>query len=178
MTGLSVGTTAGMADFDITVLILSEHDAFRRSFTEIEALTDPEELGRRWRELADALEVHASGEEKVFYPELLQDVDDSEGDTEHAVKDHNEIRETTQAVDGHEVGSDAWWEAFRAAREATVDHLGEEEDDVLPPFQSQVSEDKRTELGMAWVAYRDAHDGAKGLSGGEKDPEAYVEEHS
>jgi hypothetical protein len=167
-----------MADFDITVLILSEHDAFRRAFAEIDGLTDPAELGRRWRELADQLEVHAAGEEEVFYPELLQEVDDSEGDTKHAVKDHNEIRETTAKVDEHEVGTDAWWEAFRAAREATVDHLGEEETDVLPPFKEQVAEDKRSELGMAWMKFLERHEGAKGLSGEEKDPEEYVEEHT
>ena len=167
-----------MADFDITALILSEHEAFRRSFTEIEQLTDPAELGRRWRELADQLEVHAAGEETIFYPELLQDVDDSEGDTEHAVKDHNEIREATQAVDQHEVGSDAWWEAFRSAREATVEHLGEEENDVLPPFQEQVSAEVRDELGMRWLKFHEDHEDAKGLSGETVDPEAYVEEHS
>ena len=167
-----------MADFDITVLILSEHDAFRRSFTEIEQLTDAEELGKRWRELADALEVHAAGEEEVFYPELLQDVDDSEDDTEHAVKDHNEIRETTQAVDQHEVGTDAWWEAFRAAREATAEHLAEEENDVLPPFQSQVDAEHRDALGMRWLEFHERHEDAKGLSGDTVDPQAYVEEHS
>ena len=167
-----------MADFDITALILSEHDAFRRSFAEIEELTDPEELGRRWRQLADQLEVHAAGEEAIFYPELLQDVDDSEGDTKHAVKDHNEIREATQAVDAHEVGSDAWWEAFRAAREATVDHLAEEENDVLPPFQSQLSAGHRDELGMRWLQFHEQHEDAEGLSGDTVDPQAYVEEHS
>lgn len=167
-----------MADVDITVLILSEHDAFRRAFTEIEALDDVEQLRARWRELADQLEVHAAGEEAVFYPALLADVQDSEGDTEHAVKDHNEIRETTRKVDDHEVGSDAWWEAFREAREATVDHLGEEENDVLPPFKKSVSEQERSDLGMRWMTFLEDHEGAKGLSGAEKDPEQYVEEHS
>lgn len=167
-----------MADFDITVLILSEHDAFRRAFTEIEQLEDVEQLGARWRELADQLEVHAAGEEAVFYPELLHEVDDSDDDTEHAVKDHNEIRETTQAVDDHEVGTDAWWEAFRAAREATVDHLGEEENDVLPPFKQEVDEQRRSELGMRWMKFLEDHAGAKGLSGQEKDPEQYVEDHT
>ncbi|MCW2613396.1 MAG: uncharacterized protein JWN08_390 [Frankiales bacterium] len=167
-----------MADLDITQLILSEHDAFRRSFTEIEALTDAAELGRRWDELADQLEVHAAGEEEVFYPHLLQEVDDSEGDTEHAVKDHNEIRDAVRSVADHEVGTDPWWAALRGAREATVDHLGEEEQDVLPPFKEQAPEDLRTDLGMRWLAFRDAHDGARGLSGDDKDPEAYVEEHA
>ena len=166
-----------MADFDITVLIRSEHDAFRRAFTEIEQLTDTEELRTRWRELSDQLEVHAAGEEEVFYPALLKKVDDSEGDTEHAVKDHNEIREATSKVDQHEPGTDAWWEAFREAREATVDHLGEEESDVLPPFQEEVPEDKRGELGLAWMKCPEQHENAKGLSGEEKDPQEYVEEH-
>ena len=167
-----------MSDFDITVLIRSEHDAFRRAFNEIEQLSDPEELRTRWRELSDQLEVHAAGEEEVFYPTLLKKVDDSEGDTEHAVKDHNEIREATSKVDQHEPGTDQWWEAFREAREATVDHLGEEEADVLPPFQEEVAEDKRAELGMAWMKFLEDHEGATGLSGEELDPQEYVEEHS
>ena len=172
------GQDAAVADFDITTLILSEHEAFRRAFAQIEQLTDPGELSSRWRSLADQLEVHAAGEETVFYPELLRDVDDSEGDTEHAVKDHNEIRETTQAVDAHEVGSPPWWEAFRAAREATVDHLAEEEADVLPPFQAQVGAEQRDELGMRWLQFLEQHSGARGLSGDTVDPEEYVEEHA
>ncbi len=60
-----------MADLDITLLILSEHDAFRRGFTDIDSLTDPADLATKWRELSDSLEVHASGEEDVFYPQLL-----------------------------------------------------------------------------------------------------------
>jgi hypothetical protein len=167
-----------VGDFDITTLILSEHEQFRRTFAEIEQLTDPEEVGRRWRELADALEVHAAGEEEVFYPELLQDVDDSEGETKHAVGDHNEIRETTVAVDEHEVGTDAWWEAFRTCREATVDHLAEEENDVLPPFQQQIDAERRDALGMRWLEFHERHEDAKGLSGDTVDPQAYVEEHS
>ena len=167
-----------MSDFDIAVLILSEHDAFRRAFAEIEELSDSAELGRRWEELADALEVHAAGEEQVFYPELLQDVEDSEEDTEHAVKDHNKIRDAVRAVADHEVGSDAWWEAFRAAREETTEHLEEEEQDVLPPFRDEVDGDKRTELGMKWLEFHEQHERARGLSGDDVDPQEYVAEHS
>jgi hypothetical protein len=172
------GQERAVGDFDITALILSEHEGFRRAFTEIEGLSDPAELGRRWRELAESLEVHAAGEEAVFYPELLRDVDDSEGETEHAVKDHNEIRETTTAVDEHEVGTDAWWEAFRACREATVEHLAEEENDVLPPFAEQVDADKRDELGMRWLQFHEQHEDARGLDGETVDPQEYVAEHS
>jgi hypothetical protein len=167
-----------MSDLDIDALILSEHEAFRRAFAALEQLEDPDELGRRWSELADQLEVHAAGEEEVFYPNLLQEVDDSEGDTEHAVKDHNEIRDTTRAVAEHEVGTDAWWEALRTAREATVEHLEEEEHDVLPPFREQVAPELRAQLGEQWLAFQEEHARARGLSGDDVDPKAYVEEHA
>ncbi len=85
-----------MADFDIDVLVLGEHEVFRRSFTQIEALEDRAQLAKRWQELADGLEVHASAEETIFYPELLQGVDHAQDDTEHAVHDHNEIRDAVR----------------------------------------------------------------------------------
>ena len=167
-----------MADLDIVTQILSEHDAFRRDFAALEALTDSAELARAWSDLADRLEVHASGEETVFYPAMLHRVDDSEDDTEHAVKDHNKIRDAAHAVAEHEVGSEQWWAAVRAAREENDDHLGEEEADVLPAFRREVGEDKRAELAREWMAFRDEHFGARGLSGRDKDPEQYVEEHA
>ena len=67
-------------------------------------------------------------------------------------------------MDDHEVGTDAWWEAFRTCREATVDHLGEEENDVLPPFAEQVSADKRDELGMRWLQFHEEHEDAREIS--------------
>jgi hypothetical protein len=167
-----------VADLDIVALILAEHDAFRRSFLALDEAGDPAELTSAWRELADRLEVHAAAEEQVFYPQLLREVDDSEGETKHAIKDHNEIRDACRAVDDHEVGTDAWTAALQNAREVTVEHLEEEEHDVLPPFRDSVDEGKRSELGVAWLAFLDEHERAKGLSGDNEDPEAYVEQHT
>jgi len=167
-----------VADFDIDVLVLGEHEVFRRSFTQIEALEDPAQLAKRWQELADGLEVHASAEETIFYPELLQGVDHAQDDTAHAVHDHNEIRDAVSEVDAHPVGADTWWAAFRHARQVTADHLDEEERDMLPPFRDGVRADKRNELGMRWLEFHEQHDRAKGLSGRTKDPGAYVAEHA
>ncbi len=167
-----------MADFDIVTLILSDHDAFRRWFVALEEMTEGAEQKAAWEDLRDRLEVHASGEEQVFYPHLLQEVDDSVDDTKHAVKDHNEIRDACRAVDEHEVGTDEWTAAVQNAREVTVEHLEEEEHDVFPPFKDSVDEEQRSELGIQWLAFLEEHENAKGLSGEKEDPEAYVEEHS
>lgn len=163
---------------DIIDLILHEHREFRRAFAELDGLSDTAELGRRWQALADRLEVHASAEEEVFYPELLQDVDDSEGDTKHAIKDHNKIRDAARATGPHEVGTDAWWQAVHDARDETIDHLDEEERDVLPPFRDEVDDATRRRLVAAWDAFHERHRQARGLSGRDKDPEEYVEENA
>jgi len=167
-----------VADFDIDVLVLGEHEVFRRSFNQIEALEDPAQLAQRWQELADGLEVHASAEETIFYPELLQGVEHAQDDTEHAVHDHTEIRDAVRGVDTHPVGADQWWVAFRQARAVTADHLDEEEREMLPPFRDGLGADKRHELGMRWLEFHEQHDRAKGLSGQPKDPEAYVTKHA
>ncbi len=166
-----------MADIDINALILSEHEVFRRDFDNLEQLTDPDELRDAWTALADQLEVHASGEEAVFYPHVVRDAGEVE-DTKHAIKDHNEIREAAQAVGGHEVGSEAWWDAVRNAREVNGEHMEEEERDVLPSFRDSVGTERRSELGMEWLKFHEDHEAAKGLSGDTKDPEAYVEEQA
>jgi hypothetical protein len=167
-----------VTNLDIAALIITQHDEFRRSFATIESRLDRAEVRTLWDALNAKLETHAAAEEAIFYPALLQDVDDTEHDTEHAIKDHNEIRQTTSAVDEHEVGTDDWWSAFKEARDATIEHLDEEERDVFPPFQAEVPEGERTELGRRWLEFHEAHEGAEGLSGAEKDPEEYVEEHT
>ena len=48
------------------MLVLGEHEVFRRSFTQIEAPGDPAQLAERWQKLADGLEVHASAKETIF----------------------------------------------------------------------------------------------------------------
>ena len=165
-----------MGDLDVDVLVLSEHEAIRRAFADLEQGED--DLGARWQALAEQLEVHAAGEEAVFYPALLRDVDGSEGETAHAVHDHDEIRQATRAVDGQEPGSDGWWTAVRRAREVTSEHLDEEEREVLPAFREGVSSEDRAALGERGLQFHDEHARARGLSGDDVDPQAYVEEHA
>lgn len=165
-----------MADTDIDRLILSEHEVFRREFARLDNLTG-DELTEAWDRLAEQLEVHAAGEEAVFYPHVVRTLPEGEDSTEEALRDHNEIRTAAQAVAEQEVGSEAWWEAVRTVQEVNGDHMAEEERDILGDFASRMDDAKREELGMAWLQFHEEHDRAQGLSGEPEDPEAYVEEH-
>ena len=161
-------------DLDITVLIEREHGAIRRQFEAIEPGSDLRELDRAWTALAELLEVHASGEETLLYPKLARAADDGVEEAVHAVRDHNEIRDSVRAVGSHDVGSEGWWQAFRTAREVNEEHLQEEERDALPSFRDSTDKSRREDLGRQWVEYHEEHVGAQGLSGDDADPDDVI----
>jgi iron-sulfur cluster repair protein YtfE (RIC family) len=171
-----------MSDLDIVALVLAEHQAIRRSFATLQSLDDRDQLASSWQDLANRLEVHASAEEEMLYPKLLKVADpdstSATDETDDAIRDHNEIRDTAHAVAEHETGSDGWWEAVKACQEANEHHLDEEERDVLPDLKENAGQDALDALGEQWLAFHDEHDGARGLSGKDKDPERYVEENA
>ncbi|WP_324276699.1 hemerythrin domain-containing protein [Blastococcus brunescens] len=152
-----------MSDFEITALVLAEHEVFRREFTALDDLP-VEDLAAAWEALHAKLEVHAVAEEQLFYPLLAQEAD-GEQETAEGVHDHNEIRHAAAAVGEQQVGSDGWWEAVRNARQINADHMAEEETDFFPPFVEAVDDEQREALGMQWLAFHDKHEEADGLSG-------------
>jgi hypothetical protein len=152
-----------VSDFEITALVLAEHDVFRREFTALENLAG-HELVAAWKALHARLEVHAVAEEQLFYPLLAQEAD-GEQETKEGVHDHNEIRHAAAAVEEQQVGSERWWEAVRNTRQVNADHMTEEEVDFFPPFKEAVDAEQREALGMRWLAFHDEHERADGLSG-------------
>lgn len=164
---------------DVVRLILNDHETFRRRFAELDGLRDdPHAAGLVWAGLAALLEMHASAEEKHFYPVLLTCVEDSEDETRDAVRDHDEIRDAIRAAASADVGSDEWWSGVGAAREANDEHLAEEERDDLPDFLRGVDWAAREELGARFQAFKDTHADGRGLSGEDKDVDRYIAEHS
>ena len=154
-----------MSDFEITALVLAEHEVFRREFSALEDLSD-QELAAAWEALHAKLEVHAVAEEQLFHPLLAQEAG-GEQETAEGVHDHNEIRHAAAAVEEQEVGSEDWWEAVRTVRQVNADHMSEEKTDFFPPFKEAVDDEQREALGMRWLAFHDEHEQADGLSGGD-----------
>lgn len=160
-----------MSDFEITVLVLSEHENFRRKFAALEGTDDVSSLQAAWDELAAALEVHAVAEEKLVYPLLAHGPEHGAAESEDAVREHNDIRHALAAIGEHEVGSEGWWQAVRAAQDVNATHVADEEREFLPDFKAAVPDAQREELGMSWLQFHEEHDRARGLSGEDTDPQ-------
>ncbi len=165
---------------DITHLILDDHDAFRRQFAQLDELRDdPEQAGQIFAGLAAFLEMHAAAEEEHFYPTLLKKGgEDGEEETEDAIGDHDDIRDGSRRAESAKVGSDEWWQAVDDIRAANTEHMSEEEDGALASARRTVSREEREALGVKFQTFKNAHPGAQGLSGEDKDPKRYIDEHS
>jgi hemerythrin-like domain-containing protein len=169
---------------DITQLILDDHHEQRRLFTILEQIdrTDTRTLRAIWDRLSAFLEIHAEAEEQIFYPALLRvgrgagGKADAADETEHAIRDHNKIREAVSAVARHEVGTAGWFAAVAAANKENGDHMAEEEREGLTDFRHTAALAARHELAVAFARFEAMH--FVGVEAVDKDPKAYVEAHS
>lgn len=163
---------------DVCDLILDDHEEFRRRFAELDELrgqgADAARLEPVWRPLAAKLEVHASAEERIFYPRLLQEGRRGDEETSDAIDDHNQIRDAIRRAASKVTGGGDWWDAVSAAREANSDHMAEEERGALPDFRVHADADQRQDLGASWVDYEARHAGGRGVDTTDEDKDAYM----
>lgn len=165
----------------VTELIMGDHEWFRRTFSSLDALRAREaasqELSAVWDPLAARLDLHAVAEEQIFYPQLLRvGADDPEDETLDAIDDHNDIRDGVHAAEQHDVGSDQWWDAVRAAREANDEHMAEEERDGIADFLATAPAELQHELGRRFADYLTLRTDTDGVDTSDVDPEQYVRE--
>ena len=169
---------------DITQLILDDHHEQRRLFAILEQIdrNDVAALTAVWRRLGTFLEVHASAEEELFYPALLRvgkgagDADSAKDETKDAIKDHNDIRDAVSAVATKNVGTAEWFHAVSAANEANSDHMAEEERQGLADFRVHADLAMRHDLAVRFAVFEADH--VTGVRAIDKDPKAYIREHS
>lgn len=126
--------------------------------------------------------MHAEAEERLLYPELLRvgrgagGKPDAAAETEHAIRDHNEIRAAIAAVAKHSVGSSAWYAAVGAANKANGDHMAEEEREGLTDLRRSGALEARHQLAVAFAAFEAVH--FAGVTPVDKNPKAYVAANS
>ncbi len=169
---------------DITQLILDDHAGFRKLFAQIEQIDrkDTASLKAVWERLHRWLDTHAQAEENLFYPEVLKlgtgagGKDDAADETEDAIEDHNDIRDTAEAVGREEVGSDAWFKAVDKCNYANSDHMAEEEREALTDFRRHADLTLRHEIAVKFAAYEAEH--ITGVKPVDKDAKAYIKANS
>ncbi len=126
-------------------LLKTQHEEMRALFDQIEAAED-EDKEELFEQLADALAVHATIEEKHFYPatknarteELLQE----------AVEEHLSVKRLIADLLDMSP-EDAQFDAkVTVLREQVEHHVEEEEGELFPRVKKMFKEDELEDLGM------------------------------
>ncbi|MFE2474858.1 hemerythrin domain-containing protein [Streptomyces sp. NPDC059389] len=139
---------------DVVAVILKDHrtmeDLFRR-MRSVEA-----DRAGALSEFSALLIAHGEAEEAEVYGALkrFKNVDDEEVD--HGAEEHAEGNEALLALlEVSEVGSDEWDERLEALAKAVSHHLDEEERTILNDARENVPDERRAELGTAFLRERE-----------------------
>ncbi|MGA5498556.1 hemerythrin domain-containing protein [Streptomyces cinereoruber] len=138
---------------DVVAAILEDHrtmeDLFRR-MRSVEA-----DRAAALKEFSALLIAHGEAEETEVYGALkrFKNVDDEEVD--HGTEEHQEGNEALLALlEVDEVGSEEWDERLEKLVEAVTHHLDEEERTILNDARENVPDERRAELGAAFLKER------------------------
>jgi hemerythrin superfamily protein len=94
------------------------------------------------------LSKHDAIETMLLYPALRQAGGQGDAQADHALEDHQRIRELLADADGRDVDDEGAWQSLRTALDSVVQHVQEEEGQMFPTLRG-LGQEKVTELGDA-----------------------------
>lgn len=142
-------------------LIKEDHRRVEALFEEYEAFGDDAyaQKAELVATIIDELEAHTEMEETIAYP-VFREAFDDEGDkkVEEAYAEHDvakNLMEDLKTLDPQDPQFDA---KVKVLKENIEHHVGEEEDDLLPSAEENVSGEEMARIGQEMQAFKDARE--------------------
>lgn len=151
----------GMTDYeiprptsgDVVDLILDDHRLFEALLRDLRDATADREAARAT--LSAVLIAHGEAEESKVYTKLRRTHAITPHEAEHGEEEHAEGNEALLALlECKGTDTQKFDDAVEELAKALNHHLGEEEQTILNPARTDVSEDVRQDLGVAWATER------------------------
>jgi hemerythrin superfamily protein len=115
---------------DAIEMLRGEHRAVEELFEKFESAKADGQKRKIFEEIADALAVHATIEEKHFYPAVKEKA--TEDMLLEAVEEHLEIKRVIADLLGMEPSDDAFEAKVKVLKEDVEHHVEEEEEELFP----------------------------------------------
>ncbi|MFH8621959.1 hemerythrin domain-containing protein [Streptomyces vietnamensis] len=138
---------------DVVAVILKDHRAMEDLFRRMRSVEA--DRAAALKEFAALLIAHGEAEEAEVYGALkrFKGVDDEE--VEHGAEEHAEGNEALlKLLEVEDVGSEEWDTRLEELVKAVDHHLDEEERTILNGARESVSDERRAELGRAFLEER------------------------
>ncbi|MEU4291247.1 hemerythrin domain-containing protein [Kribbella sp. NPDC026596] len=139
---------------DVVDLIMQDHREVERLFEELKE--NPEKRPNLIPVLTTLLTAHSRAEEAEVYPVAAAEAGEKE-EVSHSQQEHIEADQLLAKLATTDPTSAEFDKALQNLVDAVSHHVEEEETKVLPGMRSNLSDERRTELGEAFVASRKQH---------------------
>ncbi|MCX5195419.1 hemerythrin domain-containing protein [Streptomyces sp. NBC_00249] len=139
---------------DVVEVILKDHRTMEELFRRMRSVES--DRAQALRRLSDLLVAHGEAEEAEVYGALkrFKDVDNEE--VEHGAEEHAEGNKALLALlEVDDIGSDTWDARLEDLVKAVSHHVDEEERTILNGARENVPDERRAELGAAFLRERE-----------------------
>ena len=92
------------------------------------------------------LSIHAVVEEQAVYPAMRAALPDGDARVEHAIEEHQQVKEVLAKVDGEDPDDPEIAALVRDMMREVIAHVAEEEEDLFPELKSLAGPDLYTEM--------------------------------
>ncbi len=141
---------------DVVDLIISDHRELQDKFARMRST--PDERPMLVPVVAALLVAHSRAEEEEVYPVARDEAGESD-EVAHSQEEHIEAEELLERLQDLDHTSSEFDDVLEELMEAVSHHIEEEEESVLPGLRTQLSDQRRDELGEAFIRSRDDHMG-------------------
>ena len=139
---------------DVVDLIMQDHREVERLFEELKE--NPDKRPNLLPVLTTLLTAHSRAEEAEVYPVAASEAGEKE-EVSHSQQEHVEADQLLAKLAKTDPDSADFDKALQNLVDAVTHHVEEEETKVLPGMRSNLSDQRRAELGEAFVASRKQH---------------------
>lgn len=130
-------------------ILKDDHAKVKKIFETLEPTTTQALKTRAelFNKLKQELEAHTTMEEKYFYP-LLEDEDETEEIAEHAVDEHQEVKDLLKEIASLKVDSDEWLPKVLELKESVEHHVREEESEMFKKAKEVLTSEQLEEVAV------------------------------
>ncbi|SDF95276.1 MULTISPECIES: hemerythrin domain-containing protein [unclassified Duganella] len=137
----------------ITDMIRFDHSHVLVTFHQYTADAKPKVKKALAETICDALEIHATLEEEIFYP-AMRSIDSNEPVLQKSVPEHNEMRRLIAELRATPATDIRHGQLLQELMRDVIHHVADEETVLLPHAERLLGKDRLSELGAAMTRRR------------------------
>lgn len=145
-----------MPTTDIFTRLKRDHDRHRTLLDQIEDTSrKDDERKELFETLRKELQAHAAAEEESLYATMLADPE-LRDEARHSVSEHKEIDDYLGELVEKDTASFFWLPKFKQMKERYLHHIDEEEEEMFPAADEQLTKAEEQKLGKVFAERKPA----------------------